>query len=54
MKLWTHSEFDYTKWHKWFAWRPVWTLDNDCVWLETVERKRTNWFEWEYREIGNE
>lgn len=27
------------QWHKWFAWYPVQIGDNDCRWLETVERR---------------
>lgn len=27
------------KWHKWFAWYPVRLEDNDCRWLEYIERK---------------
>ena len=26
-------------WHSWFAWFPVRISDNDCRWLETVERR---------------
>ena len=26
------------KWHDWFAWRPVVTLDGELVWWEVVER----------------
>ncbi len=26
-------------WHKWFAWRPVRVGNNDCRWLELVERR---------------
>lgn len=27
------------QWHKWFAWRPIRLNENDCRWLEYVERK---------------
>lgn len=45
------------EWHRWFAWRPVRVGENDCRWLETVERKgryvpmqivSSSW-DWEYR-----
>ena len=26
-------------WHHWFAWYPVRISDNDCRWLETVDRR---------------
>lgn len=26
-------------WHKWFAWRPVRTVDNKRVWLKTVYKR---------------
>lgn len=28
-----------TNWHRWFAWRPVFTQDKYLVWLELVWRK---------------
>ena len=46
-----------TKWHRWFAWRPVEVGPHDCRWLEYVERKGTlcltklySWWRWEYKE----
>lgn len=42
------------KWHPWFAWRPI-RIDDQLVWLETIERKRCHRFDlgfyewWEYR-----
>lgn len=27
-------------WHRWFAWRPVWTRDCGWVWLKSVIRCR--------------
>lgn len=39
------------QWHRWFAWYPVRLADNDCRWLEYVERKGElddGWW-WEYR-----
>lgn len=27
------------EWHKWFAWYPVRLDENQCAWLETIERK---------------
>lgn len=32
-------------WHRWFAWYPVRVGQNDCRWLEYVERRATN--EWD-------
>lgn len=34
------------EWHDWFAWYPVRMGDNDCRWLETVERK------WPFARVG--
>lgn len=35
-----HTKFQNSKkWHKCFAWSPVRVADNDCRWLEHVERK---------------
>jgi hypothetical protein len=30
---------DKMKWHDWFAWFPVTVANNDCRWLETVDRR---------------
>lgn len=45
-------------WHRYFCWLPVRLAENDCRWLETVERKFGGWdtynncgFSEEYREI---
>lgn len=27
-------------WHRWFAWRPVSTVDRGLVWLRVVNRRR--------------
>jgi hypothetical protein len=48
---WTPKELD-TRWHPWFAWRPV-CIHGTWIWLETVERALryacdTTWYE--YRE----
>ena len=32
---------DKTKWHRWFAWRPVRVSETTCVWLGWVYRKGT-------------
>lgn len=48
---------DRTLWYKWFAWFPVRINDNECIWLETVERKEIpkdyvtfdDWTRYEYR-----
>jgi len=29
----------YCRWHRWFAWFPVRVAQDDCRWLEVVERK---------------
>lgn len=48
----------YKTWCSWFAWYPVKVGDNDCRWLETVERRRveyhdtcfgSTWGNWQYR-----
>lgn len=44
------------QWHPWFAWRPVRVGENDCRWLEYVERREfsesyhEDWM-WEYRAL---
>lgn len=30
-----------SKWHRWFAWRPVRAANGQCVWLEWCLRKGT-------------
>lgn len=25
-------------WHRWFAWRPVWTMQTGWLWLRMIER----------------
>lgn len=30
---------DLSKWHPWFAWRPVMTGDEYWAWLERIERQ---------------
>jgi hypothetical protein len=32
--------FPISKWHLWFAWRPVQTIDRGWVWLRPVWRRR--------------
>jgi len=32
-----------SRWHRWFAWRPVRVGTHECRWLEFVERKRV-WY----------
>jgi hypothetical protein len=32
-------------WHTWFAWYPVKIAENDCRWLEKVERRGTYEFD---------
>lgn len=45
-----------SKWHRWFAWRPISVSYHDYRWLEWVERKGNYWageghsgWNWEYR-----
>lgn len=47
-------------WHPWFAWRPVRVPErgNTIVWLETVEVRCWQWFDyggsgwtWQYRDL---
>lgn len=47
-----------SNWHRWFAWRPVQVGENDCRWLEYVERKGAYWecvghsgWDWNYRAL---
>jgi len=48
-----------TNWFKWFAWFPVRVNDNECIWLEYVERlqipstyaTQDDWTRYKYREI---
>lgn len=51
----------FSKWHRKFAWLPVRLGDNDCRWLEFIERKGTlslyGWdyeWDWEFREYKKE
>jgi hypothetical protein len=37
MRLMEWKPFDDSKWHRWFAWRPVW-VGNELVWWEELER----------------
>lgn len=33
---------DKYEWHKWFAWYPIWLINNDqhiVIWLRTVQRR---------------
>lgn len=46
------------QWHSWYAWFPVRVGEDDCRWLELVERKQRYEFPhikcgeyWEYRAI---
>lgn len=32
--------FPIASWHRWFAWRPVNTLDRGWRWMRFVERRR--------------
>lgn len=45
-------------WHTWFAWHPVRIGDEDCRWLEKVERRGTfeydsqgGYWHYEYRAL---
>lgn len=47
---------DKWEWHRWFAWRPVLiTYNGECslVWLQYIERKRSEFVTWDYRLIGS-
>jgi len=51
------DETDVCRWHFWFAWRPVSTLEAKRVWLERVWRRAiragyTSWYE--YSTLGPE
>lgn len=32
-----------SEWHKWFAWHPIKTTDNNWIWLEDVHRYMYDW-----------
>lgn len=36
------------RWHRWFAWYPIRLGDDDCRWLEVVERR----FDYRYAVMG--
>jgi hypothetical protein len=36
---WLAKRAHKMRWHPWYAWFPVRLRDNDCRWLEWVERK---------------
>lgn len=36
---WRDAHAKLFDWHRWFAWHPVRIGNNDCRWLETVERR---------------
>lgn len=40
MRLTRYDHFDYTIWHRWFAWFPIYVPKYGLVWLQYVERKR--------------
>lgn len=44
----------YGRWHKWYAWHPVW-YPGHAYWLEEVERKAVDFFGivWIYRKEGD-
>jgi hypothetical protein len=42
-KVWMAKRQHLTKWHPWFAWYPVKIKDNDCRFLEHLERKIEYW-----------
>lgn len=55
-ETYTQQKARLSNWHGWFAWRPVRVGDNDCRWLEVVERRGTFYaryddhgYIWEYR-----
>lgn len=37
------KEKEMLNWHKHFAWLPIRMSENDCRWLETVERRFWHW-----------
>jgi len=46
------------RWHRWFAWHPVFMSYGKIVWLQTIERHFLGYDEYatyyEYREISTE
>lgn len=56
----THEEWKtrVSQWHRWFAWRPVWTNGPPpgLLWLETIECRMVQYHseisdEYEYRRL---
>ena len=37
---WRAAHAHLTRWHRWFAWFPVRISDDDCRWLEWIERRK--------------
>ena len=48
--------FARNRWHLWFAWYPVYTIECETVWLERVWRRAIGWcdFVWEHSIRGPE
>lgn len=34
-----YSVLEVGRWHRWFAWRPIFVTDIGTVWLRTVDRR---------------
>jgi hypothetical protein len=37
--IWLSKREHKARWHSWYAWFPVRLADNDCRWLERIERR---------------
>jgi len=60
-KTWEERRNYKEEWHVWFAWHPARIGLEECVWLESVERKGTYrcdheccYWTWKYRLKGSE
>lgn len=46
--------FPQQRWEDWYAWFPVFQLDDGLVWLEWVWRRQAENGLWEYRSLRSE
>jgi hypothetical protein len=57
-ETWQEKEARLGKWHRWFAWRPVYLGPHDCRWLEFIWRRGDRcaswyetWWNWQYNDV---
>jgi hypothetical protein len=46
-KIEERNKYD-EKWLDWYAWHPVWIDERYIVWLQTIQRRRSYYFEFDY------